>query len=691
MQLPVLAATYLTPSKDAVIFATKGVLSMAIALYVALYFNLDKPYWALVSAVFLQVRPESGLVVEKTVCQISGTLLGGLYGVLVLNFLHDAPIPAMVALGLWLGLNSGLSSMMRRVNFIYFFAMACVTPCIIVLLTMVQPELASSKTIFSIAQDRVTEIILGALCAMAVSMLVFPRRVKSSLQSEARTAINHTLDFLVLELDPKGTHEERHEKIDVIMETLASLNDDASAVNYEGPYGPGRARAAAVISNKILSLLAVIQVFGRLQRNYPHVVSTELKDLLLLLRKDLAEIAGPNDYEVCYQLAQKQRRNLLKKANEIESVSPLEARLIKTAQEMVSELVLVLRAYNALFRGQESVLKAPQHKPYRDPLLGLTTGFRTCLVFGVGAFLWMNTGSPAAIMMMILPVIFSIMQARLSAVMVKSSLKKMLVGVAFAIPVAVFYALNLLAQSSGEYPILVLVLAGPYFLGLMPIAHRPTIPYGIGFCIPFTILVRPSNNMTSSFSIDYTLSAAMAIVVGVTILYWLFRLVTGPGIPTLQRRLLTATRRDLKLLHRQQAPEHWYNARMGDRLLRLVSYDKDMASEARVVTDLGLTGLNMGHTSIRLSKFVQTLTETDMTPALVRWQNALADTFFDAATGRPLKRFRPACDEVLAELRRHAKPGSDLKMIEGMFERLTLTFERTANMVREHQRNALKK
>ncbi|WP_137165437.1 FUSC family protein [Salinimonas lutimaris] len=690
MQLPLLAATFLTPTREAVVFGFKGVLSMAMALFIALYFNLDKPYWAVVSAVFLQIRPEGGMVVEKTVSQISGTLIGGLYGVLVLNFLHAAPVPAMGALAVWLGLNSAMSAMVRRVNFIYFFAMACVTPVIIVLLTMVQPASVTSESIFSIAQARVTEIIVGALCAMTISMLVLPRRVKTALQTQARTSINHTLNYLVLELDPAGSHEARHERIDAILEMLAALNDDASAVTYEGPYGPGRSRAATVISNKILSLIAVIQVFGRLQRNHPHILSEQLKELLEGLRKDLARIADSQDYEECYRLAQQQRRSLLKKASDLDSSSPLEARLVKTAQEMVAELVLVLRAYNALFRGEQSLLKAPQHSPYRDPLIGLATGFRTFLVFNVGAFLWLYTGSTAAVMMMILPVIFSIMFARMPPVIVKTALKRMLIGVAVAIPTAVFFALNLLAQSTGEYPVLILVLAGPYFLGLMLVANRATLPYGLGFCIPFTILVRPANDMSQSFAIDYTLSAALSIVVGVSILYWVFRLITGPGVPTLQRRLLAATRRDLKRLIKQKAPQHWFNARMGDRLLRLASYDKGMASEARVVTDLGLTGLNMGHTSIRLRKLVQSMTDEDLSDSLKRWQYALADTFTDAANGRPLRRFRPACEEVLAQLRKHARHDNDLKLIEGMFERLTLTLERTATMVRERQREMVK-
>ena len=58
-------SSLLTPKGDAVKFAIKGVLAMALALYVAMFFNLDRPYWALIGAIFLQMRPESGLVIEK--------------------------------------------------------------------------------------------------------------------------------------------------------------------------------------------------------------------------------------------------------------------------------------------------------------------------------------------------------------------------------------------------------------------------------------------------------------------------------------------------------------------------------------------------------------------------------------------------------------------------------------------------
>ena len=440
---------------------------------------------------------------------------------------------------------------------------------------------------------------------------------------------------------------------------------------------------AKIIGEDPLSDIAVIQIFGRLQRNHPEVLSGTLKELLDVLRSDLKKIAETSDYQTCYELAQAQRRKLLKISKQTETVTPLEARLLKTAHEMLSEIVLILRANNTLIKGHASVLKAPEHLPYRDPLIGLATGLRTFLVFNCGALLWLYTGSPAAIMVMIMPVIFSIMFARMPPAVVKQALKRMLMGVAVAIPVAIFYALNLLAQSSGDYGLLILVLSAPYFLGLMAISQRSTLPYGLGFCIPFTLLVQPANDMTRPLSVDYTLSAAIAIVVGVSLLYWIFRLITGPGVQTMQRRLLHATRRDLQRLIEQEAPAHWYNARMGDRLLRLTSYDKEAASDARVITDLGLTGLNLGHTSIRVRNLVQTVTDKDLSVILKHWQYVLADTFIEAAKGKTTERFRQMCDSVLAQVRQDANGPAHLTLIEGIFDRLDLTFQRTAKMVRE--------
>ena len=678
---PILA-TYLKPSRASLIFALKGVISMSISLYVAMWMDLDRPYWALVSAVFLQVRPEAGMVLEKTVCQILGTLIGGAYALLVLHYFSGFPEVALTCLAFWLLLNSSLSAFMRRINFIYFFAMMCVTPCIIILLTMSQPATVSSQSIFDIAQSRVAELIIGSLCAMVVAVFLWPQRVENVLVVHAKNAINQTMDYLTLELDPNGSHEERHKNIDSVLQSLTALNDDSSAVKFEGPTGPGKSRAATVICNKVLSLIAVVQIFGRLQRNNPELLSDSMQSLLGQLRGDLALIGSLKSFDECYEIAQKQRRNW-SKLFQSQPLTTLEFRLCKTAQELVSDLVLILRAYRALEQAKPTSLRAESSKPHRDWLVALTTGFRSFLVFSLGAVLWVGTGSPASVMLMILPVIFSIMFARLAPVIVTKAIRGILIGACVAVPVAIFYALNLIAQSSGDFPMLILILAPPFFLGLMLLANRATLTLGIGFCIPFVILVQPANDMSNSLSIDFTASSALAILSGIMLLYWVFKLFAGPGAEWMQRRLLSVTYQDLLKLGSPGHDEEWFNSRMSDRLLRLTSYEQNMTSGYRTLTDLGLTGLNLGHVSMRMQRQLAGVSEHSLTQMKRLWQQALAESFLAASKGDKRDHLAGINQRILEKLRSEGAPQENLALLHGIFTRLHYTFQRTADMIND--------
>lgn len=679
--MPPVLALYLSPPKQTLIFALKGVIAMAMALYVSMWMGLDRPYWALVSAVFLQVRPETGMVLEKTASQIAGTLVGGAFALLVLYHFHAYAEIALFCLACWLWLNAGLSSLVRRVNFIYFFAMAGVTPCIIILLSMATPATVSSESIFLIAQARVSEIIVGAVCAMLVSLILWPRRVETALIEQARVAINQTMTYLSVELSAFGSHDQRHTNIDSTLEALINLNDDSSAVVYEGPNGPGQSRAATVICNKVLSLVAVVQIFGRLQRNNRDLLSDNMAALLKKLKEDVELIGSATDFDVCYDIAQQQRRQW-RKQFDTEGLSPLEYRLCKTAQELVADLVIVLRAFRALSRGENSHLNAPSLRPYRDPLVAINTGFRTALVFTLGAMIWVGTGSPAAILLMIMPVIFSIMFARLPPAIIRSSLRGVLIGATIAVPVAIFYALNLIAQSSGDFALLVMILAGPLFLGLMALSEREFLPYGLGFCIPFVLLVQPSNSMALSLNISYTASNAFAIMMGVIVLYWVFKLFAGPGNVRMQRRLLRATKRDLDVVGSVGHSEDWFNSRMCDRLLRLTRNEQGMAQHGRVVTDLALTGLNLGHMVVRVKRVLNTITPDNTERYLQRWQKALSQSYIRAARGEANAEFTHVCDDIIKALTEQAGRTENVVLLEGMFQRLNMTFQRTAKMMR---------
>ncbi|REG86870.1 FUSC family protein [Marinomonas pollencensis] len=668
------------PERYAILFALKGVIAMAMALTIAMYLNLDRPYWALISAVFLQMRPEGGMVIEKAICQIAGTLIGGVVGILILNYFMPYPYLAIAIVTLWLGLNAAFSAMVRQANFIYGFAMAGVTAEIIVLLVMVSPATADSQAVFDVAQARVSEIVLGSICAALVSHLFWPVKVKHGLQAQSRSVINQTLNYLVAELALSGTHEQRHQHIDSIIQTLSLVSDDSSAVAYEGPEGPGRARAAKQISHKVLSLLAVIQIFGRLQRQHAEMMTPALNELLEHFREVFSKIAASDDFDDCYERVRALRKTLIELRQQTTSDQPFEVRMLTVGLDLTADLAVLLRAFGALENRDNSLLKAPSAQTHRDPLLGLVTGGRTAAIFLLGALIWISTGASAALMIMILPTIFSIMLARLPRMVLKLVLRRILVGVLVAIPVAIFYALNLLAKSAGQLEILLLVLAGPFFLGLLVLGRRDTLPYGLGFCIPFSILVRPGMDMSLPFSVDYTLSSAMAIFVGVCLLYWVFELVEGPSNQLLVRRLFKATTADLAQLKRKSHSADWFNGRMEDRLLRLINYDQ--RSTTRVVTDLGLTGLNLGHVSIRLHSLCEAIAGGDV-KALEKWQAALAKTFIFATKGQHTEEFESACRQLHNELVARVGNSPQTDMIEGMFQRINLSLKRSASMVAE--------
>ncbi|EGT3626125.1 FUSC family protein [Morganella morganii] len=680
------------PDRRTLIFAIKGVISMALALYVAMFLNLERPYWALVSAVFLQIRPESGLVIEKGLCQIGGTLVGALAGIAILNGFTPYPELALGLLACWIGLNSGLSAMVRQQNFVYAFAMAGMTACLIVLIVMASPSTADSAKIFDVAQARISEIIVGAICAVLVSSLLWPTKVKHGLQLHAKNTINQTLNYLALELDLQGVHASRHEHIDTIMESVSALSDDSSAVIYEGPEGRGQSHAANFLCNKTLSLLAAIQIFGRLQRNHSHLVSEPLAKTLANMRSSFTLMAQSTDDQECYKMARTLRYQLQQNLMQYRDRTPLETRLLKVAMELSADLIMVLKSYNVLTSNSAVQLNAPPMEFHRDPLIGFTTGLRSMAVFVIGASLWIGTGSSAVLMMILMPVVFSIMMARQPLPMLTTILRRILVGITIAVPLTVFYALPLLAQSSGDFEILVLVLAGPFFIGLLALANRPTLPYGLGICVPFAVLVQPSN--TISFAIENTVSNALAIFVGVTVLYWLFKLITEPSQRLMQYRLLQSIQKDLVHIAQHDDPEPWFNARMGDRLLRIASYEKGSGKSSRVFTDLVFTALNLGHVSIRMRRMLQGISDTHLNlgleNALNLWQHNLGQAFIACAHGQVAEEFNISSEALLQALAQCPLPHEQFTMITGMFERITLTFERTAHSIAE-QKNTSKK
>jgi uncharacterized membrane protein YccC len=148
------------------IHAAKTALAAALCWWLALRFGLHDGYWGSISAIIV-LQSNVGSTVNASRDRVLGTLIGAafgfsfsLFGALPWNYIL-AVLAAMVVCGLL-----GLRNSSR---------LAGVTITIVMLVQKTGPR-------WSLALDRVGEVMLGIVVALAVTTLVFPDRARLRLR-----------------------------------------------------------------------------------------------------------------------------------------------------------------------------------------------------------------------------------------------------------------------------------------------------------------------------------------------------------------------------------------------------------------------------------------------------------------------------------------------------------------------------
>jgi len=380
------------------------------------------------------------------------------------------------------------------------------------------------------------------------------------------------------------------------------------------------------------------------------------------------------------------------RGDQADDAPPLQRRFFQVAQNLTADLILALEANRALHMSHEVQLRPQGLKPYRDLQIAAAVGLRSALVFALAAGLWVGTASPMAIMLMIMPVMFTILFARLPEP--DQVLKRATFSSVLATPVALFFTLPLLAINNGNFPLLILILGAPLFIGLLAISKRLTLPLGLGFCTPYIILVQPGNAM--DFDVARVASNGLAISTGIAIAFLMFRLITPPNGPNLRRRLIRQTAADLTLLGvpshasggNANVNEEWFNARMADRLRWLTICDKALPEAHRHFTDLGLTGLNLGQVSLWIQSRLRSNAPASLVDSANRWQLALSAAYQACSQGKVDEGFRQQSEKLKLDMEDAGNLAQrDRELIAGALERIALTFERMAYRLAQTQQN----
>ncbi len=164
------------------VFALKVLGAAVLALFIALWIDLPRPYWA-VSTVFITVQPLAGATRSKAIYRVCGTVLGAIVAVILVPNLVNAPELLTLAIALWVGLCLYFS-LLDRTPRSYVLMLAGYTAAFIGF-----PAVADPGSIFDTAVARAEEITLGILCASLVGSIVLPQFGCAGHRSSPRSMV----------------------------------------------------------------------------------------------------------------------------------------------------------------------------------------------------------------------------------------------------------------------------------------------------------------------------------------------------------------------------------------------------------------------------------------------------------------------------------------------------------------------
>jgi uncharacterized membrane protein YccC len=179
------------------LFSGKAFLAAGMALYIAMWLDLPRPYWAM-TTVYVVAQPFAGPTLSKASYRLCGTVLGGIGAVLLVPNLSTAPEMLTLGLALWCAVCLFLSLRDRRPHS-YIFMLAGYTAAIIGF-----PSVDDPGAIFTTAIARVQEIGLGIICAGLVGSLVFPNAIGGAFGDRVEIWLGHASAWAQDALSPSA-------------------------------------------------------------------------------------------------------------------------------------------------------------------------------------------------------------------------------------------------------------------------------------------------------------------------------------------------------------------------------------------------------------------------------------------------------------------------------------------------------
>lgn len=232
------------------IFALKTFGAAILALYLAMWFDLPRPYWAL-TTVYITSQVLAGATRSKALYRVLGTFLGAAISIILVPNLINEPILLSVAIAAWVGLCLYVS-LLDRTPKSYVMMLAGYSLAIIAF-----PVVDSPGTIFDTAVARVEEISIGILCASLVSMVVLPESALPIISARLDAWIRSARAWVVDIFDGNGPQfDTQIDRLRLASEAIA-FDVLSTALRYEMAAIEGAGRMMTTLRQHMLMFLPI--------------------------------------------------------------------------------------------------------------------------------------------------------------------------------------------------------------------------------------------------------------------------------------------------------------------------------------------------------------------------------------------------------------------------------------------------
>ena len=520
------------PSIDQLLFSLRLCMAIALALYLSMWLQLDRPYWASLE-VAVMIQPVPGMAVARGFARATGTIVAGCAGLAIMGLFGQYYELSAAALAVWVAFCAFWANLLRN-NLSYGFAIAGFIAGVTVMLSH-----TLSTPPFDIAVARVSECVLAAMVTAVVNVLFAPPTgIRNYFNSRLALLRDLGREFSGLaglsSRQPAapgrpGADDDPHPALQALAAQTLALEQTRQYLRYEAPQFANFDRLARRLDYDMLSLISATSSLHIYLAGRTEAVDTRPVALLAEPAQCLSE--QPENARAAKQAFDNAHDAIRRLADD-----PAE----HGGPRSLADYVVLSRALGLASRGRAAMtthglLIAEREHPrdhisrrseFGQPMdvrQALRNSLRTLTAVSLGGVFWVHFHDqlPAVLLMILLSALTTIFATLPNPVAAAGGFAK---GLAIAATVAFVIDFLILPQANG-YAMLMLAMLPMVFVGGLAMALPDpalALPGRISV-VMFSLLVHVQNGALPSFSTYIQIVLGIFGAIGLTVLA--FRLV----------------------------------------------------------------------------------------------------------------------------------------------------------------------